>query len=201
MNRRTILTLILLIGIATGIMLGVALSTRGQVQPEAGGGGGAVWTARRVTVRIYTSEAWRPLVLQSVADLNAIMPRRGPKLRPRLMGEHSCEWVRKQRYRQPTITICSVPPPSGFWGSTALTPHHHTVKREMGRVKLIGHPGHDDRSLEWHQNTACHELMHAISWVNDNYGSEPESCVQGELPHPGAWDRAYLQKVYRKHGR
>lgn len=118
MNRRTLRSLILLIGIATGIMLGVALSTRGGVQPETGGGG-AAWTSKRVTVRVYTSAAWRPIVTQTVREYNAIMPKRGPNLRVRMQGERSCKWVRKQRFKRPTITVCSVPAADGYAGVTA----------------------------------------------------------------------------------
>ncbi len=39
----------------------------------------------------------------------------------------------------------------------------------------------------------CHELMHVLTGIGDNYGAEPDSCVWGTLDHPGAFDIAQLQ--------
>lgn len=195
--NRTVLHLVLLIGIAAGIMLGVALSTRGGVEDEAGGGG-AVWTSKRVTVRVYTSEAWRPIVQQTIREYNAIMPQRGPRLRVKMQQQRSCQWVRKQRFKQPTIAVCSLDE-TWYAGSTVLGTHRHTVKRDVAWVQLVGQPGQDGVDLDEHRNTSCHEMGHALSWVNDNYDADRDSCVQGDLPYPGSWDADYLRKTYRKH--
>ena len=187
MSRRTLRTLILLIGIATGVMLGVALSSR-----AGDGGRGVAWTSRTVTVRIYTTVNWHPLIERSIADFNAIMPRRGPRLVMKVQGERSCAWVKRQTFRKPTITMCSQPDGNGA-GWAVYRVDHGTLAGQRVWITLVGDPGHD--RYQGHQNTVCHELMHAVSGVNDGWG-EPRSCVRGDLDAPGAWDVAYLERVY-----
>jgi hypothetical protein len=48
------------------------------------------------------------------------------------------------------------------------------------------------------QNVACHEFMHVLAAVGDNYGADDESCVWGfRLDDPGATDLELLRKAGR----
>ena len=92
-----------------------------------------------------------------------------------------------------------MPAADGYAGVTGLQTHRHTVKGRAW-ITLVGTPGSDAWGMDFHRNTSCHEFGHSLSWVNDNYGAQPDSCVQGDLPYPGSWDEWYLKKTYRKHG-
>jgi hypothetical protein len=51
-------------------------------------------------------------------------------------------------------------------------------------------------------NPPCHEMMHALTNILDNYGAAPDtSCVWGSLTNPGPFDVAYLKRVYDKQRR
>lgn len=188
---RAVLTLTLLIGIMVGLMLGVAWSTRGT----------AAWTSNVVTVRVYAAPAWTPLIQRSIADYNAVMPARGPRLVVRVLPERSCGWVKRQRFARATITVCSQPDGDGRGWAVYRVARHRFVD-ERARITLVGNPGHD-RYTPIHQQVVCHELVHALTAVRDAYDTEPESCVRGSLDVPGAWDVALLERVYRarKRGR
>jgi hypothetical protein len=177
---------ILLIGLATGIMLGVAWSSQA----------GVAWRSNTVQVRVYTSSAWVPLIQRSVRDINAVMPRKGPRLILRVHGERSCAWVRKQKFTRPTITICSRPDRDAL-GWTRYKQQRHTFRHERVRIMLRGEPNPHPAFVGDDQNTVCHELMHAVSGMPDGE-RHADSCVQGWLESPGPWDVAYLQRVYRK---
>jgi hypothetical protein len=46
-------------------------------------------------------------------------------------------------------------------------------------------------------NTVCHELMHAVTGINDRYHRRPQrSCVWGSPPTPGRFDVVYARNVY-----
>lgn len=168
-------------------MLGVAWSTRGT----------AAWQSKRVTVRIYTTPAWVPLIRRSIADYNAIMPARGPLLVAKVQKERPCAWVKKQRFKQPTITVCSQPDGDGRgWAVYRLG--RHTFADKRASITLVGDPGHDNLAAA-HQNVVCHEMLHALTAVQDG-ALLPDSCLRGTLDAPGAWDVALLERVYKRHG-
>lgn len=164
-----------------------------DVQMEMADGSETVWTARKVNVRIFTNAYWQPLVAEAVAGIEAAMPPKGPRLRIIHEPERSCDWVNKQRYSQPTITVCSKDE-SWYAGSASLVKDHHIIAKERVYLTVI-----TDHDLDFDRNTACHEMMHAVSWVNDNYAYTQDSCVQGMRVDPGPWDVAYLAQVYQRH--
>jgi hypothetical protein len=47
------------------------------------------------------------------------------------------------------------------------------------------------------QGLHCHEMMHAVGGVLDDYGADPEgSCIYGDLPYLGPSDVAFLKWNY-----
>jgi hypothetical protein len=46
-------------------------------------------------------------------------------------------------------------------------------------------------------NPVCHELMHAVTGIKDQYHRRPKTaCVWGSLPTLGRFDIAYARNVY-----
>ncbi len=182
------------------IVLGLVLA--GMVSGSAGaqdvdiarvGGGGAVWTQKNVEVRIYAGDYGTPILVEAVEGIAAALPGRGPNLRISRFGPKDCDSLREQRFKKPTITICEQEP-TWYAGSTWLRDRHGMVKGDQAWVDVVWSGDRD-----YDRNTACHEMMHAISWVDDDYQADRDSCVHGDNPTPGRWDRDYLAAVYQRH--
>lgn len=144
---------------------------------------------RVIVVHDYTSAAWDGVVQQTVADFNAVMPKRGPLLNyERAQGE--CPYLAPRR----TIVYCSV---------TYIPPHQPGGVPPAGTVfnrRTIHLLDLDPDISQWRFNHACHELMHVLTGIPDTERSATvESCVWGFLPGPGSFDVAQLRQRYGKH--
>jgi hypothetical protein len=138
---------------------------------------------RRVVIYDYTSAVWDGVVPQTVADFNAILPSAAPRLLYRRMGLGGCG---KQRRG---IAICT-----DSARETAVTYHLARGKRIVlpDRAHLVEHRDFMNRQV-------CHEMMHALTVIHDNYGALPDaSCVWGSLTAPGPFDVEELKKAYKK---
>lgn len=180
-------------GLYAVVLLGL-LALPVAAKPE--GGKGTVWRSTTVRVRIYTTANWHPLIARTIADYNAIMPQRGPTLVASIQPEKSCTWVRKQRFRKATITICSQPDGDGA-GTTRYKRKNRTFADKRVKITLIGDAS--ENRFNGSQNTVCHEMMHALTGIGDD-STPRDSCVQGRLDAPGAWDVAYLEQAYQRQG-
>lgn len=164
--------------------------------PASLGAGGAAHHGRRIPVYDYSSAAWGTVVPDTVAALNAAMPRRVPRLVYRDLPERPCEGLPPRKHER-GIVVCSTQRPEAT-GFTSYVQRRHVIER--ARVWL------GDDSLDSPRRdplrTACHELMHAVTGIPDRTPlTNPESCVQGFLTEPGAFDIAYAQRVYARHDR
>jgi hypothetical protein len=155
-----------------------------------------VWQAKRVVVYDYTSSHYDGMVAQTVADFNAMLPKAAPRFIYQRMSATDCALI---PWTQRGIIACStavasyddgIPRAGLIRGTGGSHGSRHT------RVEL-SHVG----DAAWRQNAVCHELMHAVTGIPDNYGANPESCVWGDLSHPGPFDAAYAKRVYGKHRR
>lgn len=173
-------------------LLSIPSASAQDVTTEMAGGGGAVWTAKEVNVLLFTGSYWTPIIEKMVKDARKALPPKGPRLNVKVQSPHSCAWVSNQTYSQPTITFCE----NDAWyaGSTGLKSQHHIIQNKRATIEVI--TGGD---LSYDTNTACHEMMHALSWVNDNYHYNKDSCVQGNMESFGPWDVKFLAKAYQKH--
>ena len=141
--------------------------------------------AKRATLPVYdfSSEAWRDLVRTTVDEFNAVLPQSAPLLVYRSMKPGSCDnsWDRK-----PGIVVCSTDRADIVGTSWGM--------RSAGQIRLsdarIG-GGYAD-------NTVCHEFMHVLTGIDDNYDALPEtSCVWGFiLTAPGSFDVQALADTY-----
>jgi hypothetical protein len=152
-----------------------------------------VWQQERVVVYDYTSAQWDGVIAQTVAGFNAMLPRTAPRLIYRRMDAVECVSI---PWTQRGIIACS----------SSTISYEDGVARG-GLIRGTGGP-HGNRHVRvelmeyvdasWRQQAACHEFMHAITGIPDNYGANPESCVWGSLTSPGPFDADYAKKMYGK---
>lgn len=185
----------------TALAVGVLVSSVGaaaqQVVHEGvrdEGGAGSVWRADPVTVRIYADPDGVLLFREAVRGIQGALPPKGPRLKVREEPPRDCGEVARLRFDQPTITLCSDDSEALWAGEAQLRARHHVVRNNRATVQAWW-----SGDLDYDRNTACHEMMHAVSWVNDDYRYDNDSCVQGERPTPGPWDVKYLASVYQDH--
>ncbi len=136
-------------------------------------------------VQDYTSPEWGGVIQETVGDFNAVMPKSGPRLVYQRMSYVSCSST--------TITtVCSGLTDLLYLGLAYSYPNGG------GRIELREVFGVDGLLLP-SESLACHELMHIVAKVGDNYGAFPNtSCVWGYLSNPGSKDVELLRDAYGK---
>jgi hypothetical protein len=161
--------------------------------PDGAFSGRTPWRSTRVVVNDYTSAAWDGILPQTVAQMNAMLPPEAPRLVYRRRQTRACSHVPPRRG---TIAVCSADPlrahgVTKVWLSKKQTATKARVRLSDARI----------RSRRDARNTACHELMHALTGIRDNPGAAPAtSCVWGTRPTPGRRDRAFAAQVYARDG-
>lgn len=187
MNRRSLLG-----GLAALIPLGVRAQ---DVQGDVIGGRGAIWRQKVVHVEVFTDPRWHPFIKQSFADMKRMSGKRLPKFQIRYNEQRECAPDMRSEFPEGTMIWCSHPT---IWGAAAWT-GTNPKDRGLAFVKIVlSNQPLLTNSHDYNQNTTCHELMHGITWVNDHYNADLESCVHGDLPHPGKHDKKLIQRMYRK---
>ncbi len=165
--------------------------------------GGAVWKSKYVRVRSYVGGAWLPIVEQSVADMNAALPPRAPRLILEAYGFIPCKQAKKRNERaKRVIVICENAGMADF-GHTVADVERRVIQSPV--ILTVGaYP--DTWDVTFNATKArklvCHELMHAVSWAPEDVGDA--SCLSGsgyEIVTPGPDDIAYLNGVYRRRHR
>ena len=161
--------------------------------PDGAFSGGTPWSSTRVVVNDYTSQAWDGILPQTVAALNAMLPPEAPHVVYRRKQTRDCHHVPPRRG---AIVVCS---------ADSLRAHGVTKvwlsKTHMATKAKVRLSDARIRSRRDVRNTACHELMHALTGIRDNPGAAPTtSCVWGTRPTPGRRDWAVAAKVYARDG-
>lgn len=149
-----------------------------------------IWTSETVRVLDYSTAKWDGLVARTVDQFNVMLPDTAPDLVYRRMAERSCKDLANRTFVG-AIVVCSVPA-APFVGMTGIW----AGRSAMIDTRILLN---DRRFLNepFAINTVCHELMHAVTGIRDNYDRRPRSsCVWGALPAPGRFDAAYARKVY-----
>ena len=150
---------------------------------------GKIWEDKKVPV--YDYSGW-PEVPQTVAEFNAVLPKKAPSLAYQAKGVLDCSQVPQHK---DAITVCSVPSVDGKWGHTRWASRGRYLQRSI--ISLSNEVGQHHRA-----NNVCHEFMHAVTNIPDNYGALPDtSCVWGNLSAPGPFDSEYMRKVYKQSGK
>jgi hypothetical protein len=147
---------------------------------------GPVWRGKTVVVRDATPPAWKPYVEAMVAEFNAMLPKRAPRLVYRAVEEAPCGGKGRG------IVVCV----ADHFGHPDVAGEMQRLSRTHAEIRLLPF----ERFVE-PRIVLCHELMHALTGIPDNAALPypDDSCVWGFLPHPGSFDVAYAQAVYRGH--
>lgn len=148
------------------------------------------WTERTLPVQDFSTNASESLIAE-VADFNAHMPPNGPHLVYQRM-DGPCPPPYERRH---VITACTgdVTPQS----AAALT-YQRGDPDQPGRMLSAQMVFDDDLVVTTHY--VCHEMMHAVTGIWDNYGARNEdSCVWGWwLEQLGPYDIILLNDAYAK---
>jgi hypothetical protein len=105
----------------------------------------------------------------------------------------SCAWVDADRANKPyqSISVCSE---SELGWSGYVTMWYSKWPDILGRVMM----SLDTEAAQTRQGLICHEMMHAVGGVLDDYGADPDgSCIYGYLSYLGPSDVAYLRSEYQ----
>jgi hypothetical protein len=150
------------------------------------------WQRNRVVVYDYTSAAWGGVIAQTVAEFNDMLPKNAPRLIYVRRTAVPCEAIPTRRRKGDSLVVCS---------TTLIVHAGQTAGPRL--VQLA------DAPINPLAGTACHEFMHALTGIGDNYvlGIDGgwtwitpglDSCVWGWSTKPGSFDVAYAKKVYGK---
>jgi hypothetical protein len=104
----------------------------------------------------------------------------------------SCDWVDADRANKPyqSISVCQRDE-FGWWGY--VTMWYSKWPDQLGRVMV---QLRTDKA-QTVQGLHCHEMMHAVGGVLDDYGADPAgSCIYGDLSYLGPSDVAFLRDNY-----
>lgn len=138
-------------------------------------------TVSTVPVVDATSGGWEAAITETIDDYNAIMPKHGPTL-VYVLGETSTcnpNWWENQDIR---VLFCH-PGPGVIYGVLG-TPWRAEVMTPTANLPV---------DKEWF---LCHEFMHALTGIPDNYNSQPgKSCVYSYQDDPGSFDKKELAKA------
>jgi hypothetical protein len=136
--------------------------------------------AEREVVQVIdqTSTAWNGIVQETVDAFNAIMPPRGPIL----------VYVRGVAGCASQIPVCSGALPDNVLGLAWFFPGDRWASIQVTDTRPL-----DRNGME---GVACHEFMHALTHIGDNYGAVADSCVWGYRSDPGRWDINLLYKHF-----
>ena len=141
------------------------------------------------------SSYWTPIIMATVDEFNAVRPATAPRLvYSAESGSFDCLDLPP---RSPTLPASSSVTRSGPGNSpmTRTPPRRggagltRRIDDDTTRIVLNSFvPEGYYLSAEDADNTVCHEMMHAYTGVDDNYDSDVNSCVFGDLLSPGTTD-------------
>ena len=151
-----------------------------------------------IVVYDYTTTSapqWTPIIIATVDEFNAVRPDTAPRLvYSAESGSFDCLDLPRPVANLAGIIICDTSRPGDFpydpnapkegWAGSARQLDDDTTRIALNSFVPEGYflPAEDA------DNTVCHEMMHAYTLVADNYDSDANSCVFGDLLSPGTTD-------------
>lgn len=129
----------------------------------------------RITVFDGTGGTWP--VAEKVAEFAEV----GVKVKYHNVGELGCNHAPKKKKHARVIYVCETDLPPDRVGDSDAFGMRRMIRLDYAWQDTSDAPG-----------IVCHELMHAVSGIRDNYNTQPDSCVWGNLDHLGSWDVQYL---------
>jgi hypothetical protein len=153
------------------------------------------FTAREVPVYLYVDDA---IFARQQAAYNDLTTNLAGTLLPHFaliqLPWQSCAWVDADRVNKPvqSISVCAESAlPRGVAGH--VTMWYSRYPDILGRVMV----SLDIEEAQRRQGLHCHEMMHAVAGLLDEYNADLEgSCLYGWLPFLGTNDIAFLKSLY-----
>lgn len=186
-KERDFVTIILVI--LSALLIGIPILLAIRDAGAAAGGKGATWD-RSPTVVDTLSDDWGNELKQQVELFNDIAPFPiryydcGPTCDTSQFGKGYIV------VEEDTIFAFGITSTPGMKGDRIIIRSNITVLPYDTQVAYGG----EDFAI----NTLCHELMHALAWVNEVNGKD--SCVSNNTQkEPGSWDKKFLRKTHRKY--
>jgi hypothetical protein len=199
------LLLLLLIGgslLVGQVQMSVPTGTNQRASTSSGGRSAAslenAAAPETMTVYDYTTISapfWTPIIKGTVDEFNAVRPDSAPRLVYFAeSGSFDCLDLPPRVTNLAGIIICDTSRPGEFpvdpnapkegWGG-----FERRIDDDTTRIVLNSYvPEGYFIPAEVIDNTICHEMMHAYTGVADNYDSDVNSCVFGDLLAPGTTD-------------
>lgn len=151
--------------------------------------GASAWYWPNDTVPVYDyTTTWDGVWEEDITAFNALGVIDVPTLIYHREESTPCDKVKRHRG---AIVVCenaNLP----LSGQTSV----RGVGRNIVSAKIVvdsAHPNFRQEAL----NTACHEMVHALTNAPDHYNSAPyTSCIYGSLTYPGPTDRQLLHHAY-----
>ena len=133
--------------------------------------------------------------MATVDEFNAVRPATAPRLvYSAESGSFDCLDLPESVSNLAGIIICDTSRPGEFpydpnapkegWAGFARRIDDDTIRIVLNSFVPEGYY----LPAEGADNTVCHEMMHAYTGVEDNYDSDANSCVFGDLLSPGTTD-------------
>jgi hypothetical protein len=153
------------------------------------------FTAREVPVYLYVNDA---IFARQQTAYNDLATKLAGSLLPHFtliqLPWQSCAWVDADRANKPvqSISVCAESEiVRGLAGH--VTMWYSKWPNVLGRVMV---ELDTEQAASW-QGLHCHEMMHAVAGVLDDYNADLEgSCIYGWLPFLGTSDIAFLKSLY-----
>jgi hypothetical protein len=189
----------LVVILSSCLLIPAAADSAGKNRKNSHGGGNRplpnhamIWDQKRVLVRDYTDEHLQSEIIDTIEDMNEILPKNAPQIKYSRQEEKSCSELLGENMWTATlaeydklvgreIIICEDTLPSSLFGQIIGV----TVAWESNKPSVV----------------ICHEFMHALSWIGDAYDSVPNSCVHGRMSDPTEYDARHLRRMYRMYNR
>ena len=130
----------------------------------------------------YTPPAWQEAIRLTVDRFNAVMPEEGPLLVYVSRAPLTCP---PEPEAADGIAVC--------WENSTEFGGLSSGERQGAQIVLMEkYTGEGD-----YERMACHEFMHVLTGIPDNYGAAPDqSCVWGYLREPGPYDLQILTEEF-----
>jgi hypothetical protein len=149
------------------------------------------------------SSYWTPIIIATVDEFNAVRPDAAPRLvYSAESGEFDCLDLPSRVSNLAGIIICDTFRPEDFpydpdapkqgWAGVTRPHDDDTISIALNNVVPDGY----FLSAE-PDNVVCHEMMHAYLYgVEDNYDSDANSCIFGDLLAPGPTDERLMREKW-----
>lgn len=140
-----------------------------------------------ITLYDYSDDRYTERFETEVNEFNANLPIYAPEMVYVRESPSDCNLD----LIEDSITVCMADPdkPEAVADATWWVTPYDAENKAMIRLKPTFTPLPRDP-------IPCHEMMHVVTYIADNYGANPDSCVWGYTEHLGSFDIQHMIDVF-----